>query len=100
MRRIVIIAFISIAFAPQPTRAQEVAVALGETIYEENCSTCHGEQLRPTGAAPDLKNLGADDRPKFETMVLNGRGQMPAWKGAISDDERAAIWAYIRSRAR
>ena len=99
MRRICIIAAICLACAPQPTLAQEGAIASGAAVYEENCSTCHGEQLRPTGAAPDLKNLGADDRQKFETMVLNGRGQMPSWKGAISDDERAAIWAYIRSRA-
>jgi mono/diheme cytochrome c family protein len=80
--------------------AQEGAVAAGEALYEEHCATCHGERLRPTGAAPDLKNLASDDRPKFETTVLNGRGQMPAWQGMITDDERAAIWAYIRSRAK
>lgn len=80
--------------------AQEGGVAAGEALYEEHCATCHGERLRPTGAAPDLKNLGADDRPKYDNTVLNGRGQMPAWQGMITDDERAALWAYIRSRAK
>ncbi len=82
------------------SHAQEGAVAAGEALYEEHCATCHGERLRPTGAAPDLKNLSVDDRTKFETIVWNGRGQMPSWQGMITDDERAAIWAYIRSRAK
>lgn len=87
---------LSIGLAP----AQEGAVAAGEALYEEHCATCHGERLRSTGAAPDLKNLGADDRTKFETTVWNGRGQMPSWQGMITEDERAALWAYIRSRAK
>jgi len=86
--------------ASAPVHAQEGAVGAGDALYEEHCATCHGERLRPTGAAPDLKGLGADERPKFEMMVLNGKGQMPSWQGMITDDERAAIWAYIRSRAK
>ena len=83
-----------------PVRAQEGDAEAGAAAYEENCATCHGEKLRATGAAPDLKQLGADQRAKFETMVQEGKGQMPSWGGVLSDDERAAIWAYIRSRAR
>ena len=71
----------------------------GAQIYEENCATCHGERLRPTGAAPDLKKLTADRKDFFEKMVNDGKGQMPAWGGVISDEQREAIWAYIRSRA-
>ena len=90
----------ALLFSISLVHAQEGAVAAGEALYEEHCATCHGERLRPTGAAPDLKNLTADDRAKFETIVWNGRGQMPAWQGIITEDERAAIWAYIRSRAK
>jgi mono/diheme cytochrome c family protein len=32
-------------------------------------------------------------------MVRNGKGQMPAWEGTISDEEISQVWAYIRSRA-
>lgn len=71
----------------------------GAQIYEENCATCHGERLRPTGAAPDLKKLTADRKDFFEKMVNDGKGQMPAWGGVITDEQREAIWAYIRSRA-
>ena len=75
------------------------AVEAGEQVYDEHCATCHGSKLRPTGAMPDLKQQKADGRARFDQMVLNGRGQMPAWQGIISSDELDQLWAYIRSRA-
>ncbi len=83
-----------------PVRAQEGDVEAGAAVYEENCAICHGEKLRATGAAPDLKGLGADQRAKFDMLVSQGKGQMPSWEGILSDDDKAAVWAYIRSRAR
>lgn len=88
------------AVVTAPLRAQEGDVEAGAAVYEENCATCHGEKLRATGAAPDLKGLGADQRAKFDMMVSQGKGQMPSWEGVLSDDEKAAVWAYIRARAR
>ena len=81
-----------------PVLAQSAADA-GREVYAEHCAQCHGERLNATGAAPDLKQLGADQRARFDAMVRNGKGQMPAWDGTISDDEISQIWAYIRSRA-
>jgi mono/diheme cytochrome c family protein len=52
-----------------------------------------------TGAAPDLKQLRADQRALFDETVRNGKGQMPSWAGMLSDEEIDQIWAYIRSRA-
>ena len=49
---------------------------------------------------PDLRDLGENDRAKFDTMVMEGRGQMPAWQGIVSPQELDQLWAYIRSRAR
>jgi cytochrome c oxidase cbb3-type subunit 3 len=88
------------AVVTAPLRAQEGDVEAGAAVYEENCATCHGEKLRASGAAPDLKGLGADQRAKFDMMVSQGKGQMPSWEGVLSDDEKAAVWAYIRARAR
>jgi len=33
-------------------------------------------------------------------MVMEGRGQMPAWQGTVSPQELDQLWAYVRSRAR
>ena len=68
-------------------------------MYTQHCATCHGERLNATGAAPDLKLLRADQRAQFESIVRNGKGQMPAWEGMVTDEEIDHIWAYIRSRA-
>jgi mono/diheme cytochrome c family protein len=81
-----------------PACAQSAAEA-GRDVYTEHCAPCHGERLNATGAAPDLKRLGADQRAHFDEIVRNGKGQMPAWDGMITDEEINAIWAYVRSRA-
>jgi mono/diheme cytochrome c family protein len=81
-----------------PACAQSAAEA-GRDVYAEKCATCHGERLNATGAAPDLKLLRADQKAHFDDIVRNGKGQMPAWEGMISDEEIGQIWAYVRSRA-
>jgi mono/diheme cytochrome c family protein len=80
-----------------PVRAQSPSDA-GREVYAEHCAQCHGERLMVTGAAPDLKLLRADQRARFDQMVRDGKGQMPAWAGVITDEEIDRIWAYIRSR--
>jgi mono/diheme cytochrome c family protein len=80
-------------------RAQDAA-AIGEEVYEQHCQACHGEKLRSAGAIPDLRELRESDREKFNTMVMDGRGQMPSWQGIVSSQELDQLWAYIRSRAR
>jgi mono/diheme cytochrome c family protein len=79
-------------------RAQSAADA-GREVYAEHCAQCHGERLIATGAGPDLKLLRADQRARFDQLVRDGKGQMPAWAGMITDEEIDQIWAYIRSRA-
>jgi mono/diheme cytochrome c family protein len=80
----------------QPAHAQSDA---GREVYAENCAQCHGERLMATGAAPDLKQLRADQRERFDTIVRDGKGQMPAWGGMITDEQIDQVWAYVRSRA-
>ena len=81
-----------------PVRAQSAADA-GRELYAEHCAQCHGERLMATGSAPDLKLLRADQRTRFDDIVRDGKGQMPAWAGMIADEDIDRIWAYIRSRA-
>src|SRR5712672_1929923 len=86
------------AMLAQPARAQSPAEA-GRELYVEHCAQCHGERLMATGSAPDLKLLGADQRARFDGIVRDGKGQMPAWAGMITDEQIDQVWAYIRSRA-
>src|SRR5262245_3334082 len=74
-------------------------IAAGEALYDEHCAICHGEKLRSSGAVPDLRQLRADERARFNQIVQDGKGQMPSWAGMLSAEEIDQIWAYIRSRA-
>jgi mono/diheme cytochrome c family protein len=85
----------TVALAQDPS-----AIEAGEQLYNQYCASCHGEKLRAVGSASDLRTLPADARPRFDQAVLNGKGQMPPWRGVLNEPELDQLWAYIRSRAR
>jgi len=84
---------------PGRALAQDEAVAAGAEIYAADCAVCHGERLRNPGTSFDLREFRADERARFEQAVLDGKGQMPPWRGVLSDEQRDQIWAYIRAYA-
>ena len=91
---------VAAALAGSPALAQDQSAAeAGGAIYAEHCATCHGENLTDPGAAPDLRELKATDRARFETTVMEGRGQMPSWRGMIEPADVDQLWAYIRAHA-
>ena len=97
MRVFVLLLFVS--FLP-PALAQDAKqIAAGERIYNNYCFTCHGENMVSTGQTFDLRRLRADERPRFDNSVTNGKGQMPPWKGTFSSEEMEQIWQFIRSNA-
>jgi len=86
--------------AAQTALAQDHAkVAAGAEVYATNCAACHGERLANSGGIPDLRKLRPEEKAKFDVIVTDGKGQMPAWGGILSNDEIDQIWAYIRSKA-
>jgi quinohemoprotein ethanol dehydrogenase len=100
-RVLVYIAICATAFSCRAVSAQDISqVEAGEMLYDEHCSSCHGEKLRSSGAIPDLRALGAEDRARFDRIVADGKDQMPSWQGVISAQGMNQLWAYIRSRAR
>jgi mono/diheme cytochrome c family protein len=93
-------AIATIAATPQPVMAQDKAkIQAGEAAYNDYCSTCHGDKLVSTGQTFDLRRLTTQERPRFENSVLNGKNQMPPWKGAISLDQIDLLWHFIRANA-
>jgi len=71
----------------------------GEEVYNTYCATCHGSELVSSGQTFDLRRLKATDRARFENSVLNGKNQMPPWKGALKPEEIDQLWHYIRANA-
>jgi len=79
-------------------RAQD-QVEAGAQLYEEHCMGCHGEKLKAPGTSFDLRKLTAEQRSRFDKFVLDGKGQMPPWRGTLNETELDQLWAYIRAHA-
>lgn len=75
------------------------SVDTGAAIYQDYCSSCHGEELRNTsgGVTFDLRRLRRNDHDRFVNSVLNGKAQMPPWRGVLEVQQIKSIWAYIRA---
>ena len=69
----------------------------GEQVFETNCAPCHGERMSNPNGIFDLTTLRAEDRPRFDKALANGKGQMPSWAGVLSPEEMDQVWAYIQS---
>jgi mono/diheme cytochrome c family protein len=100
------------AAATLPAGGSSAAAAgKGASIYAANCSSCHGAtgQGMP-GAFPPLAKNGyvtGDPKQVVHTVLyglstpieVNGQkynGQMPAWKGTLSNADVAEVVTYIR----
>ena len=93
-------ALLALAAASSPVAAAGDADAKeGDSLYENYCATCHGEQLVNTsgGLTFDLRKLRSDEHERFVHSVLNGKNQMPPWRGVLDDSQIEDIWAYIRA---
>jgi mono/diheme cytochrome c family protein len=77
----------------------QTKIDAGETVYNTRCAICHGDDMVNTGQTFDLRKLKADERPRFEHSVLNGKNQMPPWKGVLSETDIDNLWHYIRAHA-
>jgi mono/diheme cytochrome c family protein len=97
----VIAAIISLAGSAHAARGDDATaeIAAGEQVYNTYCATCHGDDLVNGGQTFDLRRLRADERPRFEHSVLNGKNQMPPWKGVLNEEQIDQLWQYIRAHA-
>lgn len=99
---------------PTPRVSDARLLQTGQTLFNDKCARCHGE--RAEGAREWRK---ADDDGRFPPPPLNGTGHawhhpsevlmevimdgslgdgnMPAWRGKLTDDEVRAVIAWFQS---
>ena len=74
----------------------------GEAIYGSVCASCHMPQGQGAVGAAAYPALAGDARlasPRYVvTRVLYGRGAMPGFGRYLSDDQVAAVVAYVQTR--
>jgi alcohol dehydrogenase (cytochrome c) len=68
----------------------------GASVFEENCSTCHGATGHGGNGGPDLRTMPlAQTEAGTIKQVTNGGGGMPAFKGSLSSKEIEDVAAYV-----
>ena len=71
----------------------------GPDLYAAHCASCHQSTGEGLGAFPAL--AGSDrvlgDPRALTAFVLDGQGQMPAFRNVLEDDELAAVLSHVRT---
>jgi quinoprotein glucose dehydrogenase len=73
------------------------ATSLGEQVFLQNCTGCHGatRQGNPAANIPSLVDIGQRlTREQALEVVTKGRGVMPPW-GFLTDKQRDAVVGYL-----
>ncbi|HHX82914.1 MAG TPA: c-type cytochrome, partial [Pseudomonadaceae bacterium] len=79
------------------------ATSMGERMYVDNCSVCHGReaqgnQVLGTPNLVDADTLFGNDEAALMHSILNGRiSIMPPLGAALSDTDVTAVAHYVRS---
>ncbi|RIK35951.1 MAG: hypothetical protein DCC55_28770 [Chloroflexi bacterium] len=84
----------------EPSGNGEELIVQGEQVYQANCATCHqagGEGTSVFPALADNALILEDDPAAVVDAIIHGRGEMPAFGDALSNEEIAAVASYIRN---
>ncbi len=77
----------------------------GAEVYKTKCAMCHGPdgkgetamgknlKLRDLGSA-DVQNLHDSE---LKTLLENGKGKMPSFKGKLTDAQMGDVIQFVRS---
>ena len=83
-------------YASQNAGGKGSEAADGEAVFADNCGSCHTLSAAGTSGTTGPNLDGASlDAGAIEGIVRDGRGGMPAFGGDLSDDEIAAVAAFV-----
>jgi cbb3-type cytochrome c oxidase subunit III len=93
----------------EPQRGKAARLERGRAVYTANCGRCHGadgaghtrmaEMVEPPDMSDPAWQRGRGTS-RMVASVANGRGQMPAFKKKLSNQDIAAAVAYVRTLRR
>lgn len=82
--------------AETPTESSEEGTAAvnAEEVVQQNCISCHGENLEGAGNFPALNDVGSRlSQDEIRSVIENGKGAMPA--NIIEGEEADAVAEYL-----
>ncbi|GAB4156808.1 MAG: c-type cytochrome [Cyanobacteria bacterium J069] len=86
-----------------PARA-DADLAIGAKVFSANCAACHAGGINLVNAEKTLKKEALEKYDMnsiaaITTQVTNGKAAMPAFKGRLTDEQIAAVAAYVIDQA-
>ncbi|MGC2466612.1 MAG: PQQ-dependent dehydrogenase, methanol/ethanol family, partial [Candidatus Acidiferrum sp.] len=87
---------------PPPSRASTTTIQKGEALFQNYCSTCHGDVAVSGGVLPDLRFSGTLGNSAWTDVILGGSLQsygMVSFSKELSKQDAEAIRAYVIFRA-
>ncbi|MFW2177843.1 MULTISPECIES: cytochrome-c oxidase, cbb3-type subunit III [unclassified Moraxella] len=92
-----------VALAPAVEKLSQnpQAIKIGQRLFLQNCSVCHGSQARGATGYPNLTDndwiYGGTPEKILQTIQHGRVGGMPAWKAQIGEDGVRAAAEYVLS---
>ena len=92
-----------------PVVMEDNSIQRGRDIYVQNCADCHGDDIEGRTATeaglemapPDLKKrISTHSDGDFYWKIQNGRGDMPAFSGDLTENETWDVINYIRDEVK
>ncbi len=86
-----------ISLGPAESKAQNISMSSGQSLYVTNCASCHGTERRGNAASgfPSLLDIGGR-RPRdvVSNTIAHGKGMMPAFT-KFSEKQQKAIVGFL-----
>ena len=89
-----------------PVKSSAASIADGKEAYDKMCASCHGKKGLGDGPKAKLLETSSGDFSStgFQAMsdgelfwkTKTGRGEMPAYKGKLTDEEIWSVVHYMR----
>ncbi len=100
--KLMLFALLMSALFIRVVRADE---AKGGDVYKTKCAMCHGPDGKgetAMGKNLKLRDLGSADvqnvhDSELKTLLENGKGKMPSFKGKLTDAQMGDVIQFVRS---
>lgn len=85
------------AETPEETPEESTSSVDPEQVVQQNCISCHGENLEGQGNFPALNDVGSRlSEEEIREVIANGQGAMPA--GIIEGEEADAVAQWLSEK--
>jgi cytochrome c oxidase cbb3-type subunit 3 len=87
---------------PLPVMIKDTkAMEIGERLFANHCSSCHGSDAQGAVGFPNLADndwlYGGEPDTLVQTITNGRNGIMPAWGAALGDEGVKQVAAYVRN---